>query len=241
MEVAIRGMTVAIGMPVFGGIPAGTAMSLFRTINKCKDVGVVLDYINVSAPYVHISRDMVVDAFLKGPCQKLFFIDQDETWEPDAFLRLVAISTERKVVGASYPAKQDGPLQFFINWLDEAKSEPPFGLIKVGGMGLGFTIIDRSVIEQLAAKAPRKRHPSKGEVRAGIFRVDSIALTDDGILDDRGEDIAFFHDVAALGIDVWIDPSITIGHIGQKEWRGRLLDRLQTKPEKLSERFVLND
>lgn len=225
LNVNLKDMAVAIGMPIYGGIPADTAMSLFKTAQQCAEFGVKLDFINVAAPYVHISRDWIVDEFLKGNCQKLVFIDHDESWEPEDFGKLLALSTQRLVVGATYPAKRDGPPTFYIDWLPDAKVEQ-FGLIKVGGMGLGFTVIDRSVLERLAAKAEQMVHPHTGETMASIFRVDNIGAR------YRGEDIAFFADVRALGVDVWLDPNIEIGHIGQKQWRGRVSDALQPKEVK---------
>lgn len=220
IDVKVSGMAVAIGMPIYGGIPSGTAMSLFRTTTKCVSAGIALDFINCAGSYVHISRDWIVDEFLKGDCQKLFFIDHDEAWSEDDFLRFVALSTRREVVVAAYPAKKDPPT-FYLNCLPTAKSEE-FGLIKIRGTGLGFSIIDRSVLERLAADAPRLTNPHTGKSMANIFRVDTI----DGAY--RGEDIAFFADVKnKLGIDVWMDPTVEIGHIGQHEWRGRISDYLK--------------
>lgn len=225
LNVNLSGMAVAIGMPIYGGIPADTAMSLFKTAQQCAEFGVKLDFINVAAPYVHISRDWIVDEFLKGQCQKLVFIDHDESWEPEDFGKLLALSTVRDVVGATYPAKRDGPPTFYIDWLADAKVEE-FGLIKVGGMGLGFTAIDRGVLQRLTDKAPRMKHPTEGHTMASIFRVDTVGDC------YRGEDIAFYADVRAMGVDVWLDPNIVIGHIGQKQWRGRVSDALQPKEVK---------
>jgi hypothetical protein len=218
VDINIAGMKVAIGMPIYGGIPSGTALSLFRTVQACTARGVYLNYITFATSYVHHSRDAVVHEFLAGGCQKLFFIDQDQTWAVEDFARLLALSTKFDVVGAAYPAKKDPPT-FYANLFPETKVEE-YGLIKVRGMGLGFTIIDRSVLERLAAKADKIHHPHFGKTLASIFRVDNINGS------YRGEDIAFFADILDLGVDVWMDPGIELGHIGQKEWRGRFADEL---------------
>jgi hypothetical protein len=220
VDVNISGMKVAIGMPIYGGIPGGTALSMFRTVQKCTANGVYLQFITFAASYVQHSRDGVVDEFLRGDCQKLFFIDQDQTWEPEDFGRLLALSTRHEVVGAAYPAKKE-PLTLYVNLFPETKVEE-FGLIRVKGMGLGFTVIDRSVLERRAAKAERIKGPN-GRSIASIFRVDNH----EGMY--RGEDIAFFSDVRDLGVDVWLDPSTDIGHIGQKEWRAHVGDALSPK------------
>ena len=45
----------------------------------------------------------------------------------------------------------------------------------------------------------------------------------------RTEDIAFFDDLRDEGFTIWCDPSIELGHVGEKEWRGRFADALKTK------------
>ncbi len=221
VNVNIKDMAVAIGMPIYGAVPAGTAMSLFKTVQAATAAGVRLDYITYATSYVHISRNWIADEFLRSSCQKLFFIDQDVTWEPEAFFRMLALSTKYEVVGGTYPIKKDGPITFYLN----ATPGMPCNehqLFSIDGMGLGFTVIDRAVMERLAAIAPQRRNPNiPGKSVAAIFRVDDI----DG--QDRGEDNAFYADVKALGIDVWLDPTVTLGHIGQREWRACLADGLK--------------
>ncbi len=56
---------------------------------------------------------------------------------------------------------------------------------------------------------------------ARIFRCDS----DKGWF--RGEDMAFFADVRALGYQTNLDPQIDLGHIGPKEYRGSILEAIQ--------------
>ncbi len=220
--VNIAGMRVAIGMPIYGGIPGGTAMSLFRTVQACTAGGVFVNFITFATSYVQHSRDGIVHEFLKGDCQKLFFIDQDQTWSVDDFTRLLALSTKYDVIGAVYPAKRE-PLTYYANLFPESKVEE-YGLLKVRGMGLGFTIIDRKVLEKLTAKAFKIYHQHFGHGLASIFRVDNH----EGQY--RGEDIAFFSDVRDLGFDVWLDPDIDIGHIGQKEYRGHLSEVISPAP-----------
>lgn len=223
-------MKVAIGMPIYGGIPAATAMSVFRTAQYCAANGVILNYINLSGPYVHIARDVIVHEFLKSDYEKLFFIDHDESWEVDDFIRLLALSKLYPVVGSGYRFKQDNP-EFMVSWLPGGEATMgDHGLIKVRGMGLGFCIIDRGVLERLATKGKKKRATRSGVEYRSIFRVDDIVLennlTEEAVWEERGEDIAFFDDVRALGIDVLMDPNCNIGHVGQKEWKGRVIDFL---------------
>jgi hypothetical protein len=169
---------------------------------------------------VNVGRDAVLDEFLKGENDKLFWIDSDMVWSPDDFLRLLALSTKFDCVGATYPAKVEGPPTFYVNRQDGFGE---YGLMKVGGLGLGFTIVSRDVCQRLADRAPKYTDQISGVERAQVFRVD-IA---DGNL--RTEDMAFFADITDLGVDVWLDPSIELGHIGEREWRGSVMDALKPK------------
>jgi hypothetical protein len=76
------------------------------------------------------------------------------------------------------------------------------------------------LIEQLANRAPVLRFPDIPEPIPHIFRCDDS----DGKA--RGEDMAFFSDIRDLGYQVNIDPNVTLGHVGPKEYRASILDYL---------------
>ena len=216
-QIPITGMTVAIGMPVGKPIPPHTVISLCHTVQRCTEMGVRCDIIMEVSGVVQMTRDCVLDSFLKGDAQKLFWIDSDMAWSPDDFLRMLAISTKVGVLAASYPARMDGPLSFYVDYAKDRKIGP-FGVQEINGAGLGFTVMDRSIAEELAAKAPRVTDTLNEREMAAVFRVDIV----DG--KRRTEDMAFFADIRDLGHTVWMDPSIELGHIGEKQWRGRIMD-----------------
>ena len=94
----------------------------------------------------------------------------------------------------------------------------PFGLQECNGLGLGFTCVSRELCETIAAKAPRVRDGLNDREMASVFRVDTINGT------RRTEDMAFFQDIRDAGYTVWMDPTIELGHIGERRWVGRLMD-----------------
>jgi len=51
-----------------------------------------------------------------------------------------------------------------------------------------------------------------------VFRWDTV----DG--KRRGEDMAFFYDIINLGYDILMDPDVDLGHVGMKEYRGKITD-----------------
>lgn len=210
------GMAVAIAMPTYDKLPPRTAQSLFSTAQACGQLGVSCDLI-ITTGIVELARDLALSEFLAGKAQKLFWIDADMVWEPEAFLRMVALSTRFDVLCAAYRHKAPGAPQHIINWTPGLPANE-FGLLPINGTGLGFTIVDRKVCQAISDAAPLITDHVNGRQQRAVFRVDVV----DG--HRRTEDMAFFADIAALGHTIWLDPTITLGHIGSWEWRGRLLD-----------------
>jgi hypothetical protein len=218
--ISLEGMPVVIGMPVYNDIPHKTTMALCGTVQRCVEAGVKLDINMVHCGVITIGRDQVLDDFLKSGAQKLFWIDSDIVWAPDDFLRMLALSTKVDCVGAAYLQKVEGKNFFFYQAGNVQANE--VGLFPVDGMGLGFTIVDRGICEELAGKSPKVFDPLNNREMAAVFRVD----TANGLR--RTEDMAFFQDIRDAGHTVWLDPSIELGHVGKREWRGRLLDAIVT-------------
>jgi hypothetical protein len=216
--ISLEGVKVAIGMPVLHGvgIPIDTALSLAETMLHCADINPAV--LTAIGPLTW-ARDDIVTRFLDGGFTKLFWIDSDIVWGPDDFKRMLALSTKEDVVCATYPAKVDGPMTAYIDQLPEPEHGPN-GLVTIKGVGLGFTIMDRKVLEALVKTKRKLKDSISGKVRWDIFRWDAIP-GDDGFDIPRGEDMAFFADIRALGFKVWFDGSIGLGHVGTRIWRAK--------------------
>lgn len=219
LSVKASELSVDIGMPCGPNIPAQTSFAMAKTVKACTqqriDCGLACI---IGCSVVTWARNKVLDTFLQGKANRLFWIDSDIEWEPEDFLRLLVLSTKYDVVCGVYAQKTEEQtivlrhpdlLTFDIN---------PYGLVKVDGAGLGFTVITREVAERLAESKPRIFDPVDNRVIADVFRCDSIDRGHEHP-DFRGEDIAFFSDLADLGYDIWLDPSLQLGHIGARTYR----------------------
>jgi hypothetical protein len=214
---------VMIGMPVASWqIPWPTAVSLMSTVRFCdREKLPVRIESPVGCSVVTWARSAVAGGFLKSDCTHLFWIDADMVWSPNDFARLVGFAAAHPVIGAAYTLKKDPP-EVFINTVGEGSYEiNGHGNVRVKSLGLGFTIVQREVMEKLAATKPTMIDSLNGLECPDMFRIDRRA--GGGAL---GEDVAFFEDVAALGYDVWLDPSINPGHFGTKIYRGDVIDAL---------------
>jgi hypothetical protein len=226
-----------LAMPTHRAIYPWTVQSLIKT----RDAMAPWSSIHFYGPYgcsmVATARNKVAQAFLEGKCDRLFWIDSDMVWQPSDFLRVMELSEELECVGAVYPLKSE-PIRFFLDL--ETGETNEWGCASARAFGLGFTCVQRKVMEELAAKAP-KILLSDETVCAKIFRTDEIATETAKRLgadaEERGEDAIFFSDVRALGYKVWIDPSIKLGHVGPKIYEGCVEDlvRLAEKEAKGAE------
>jgi hypothetical protein len=214
---------ITIGMPCGGGnVPWATMMSLLNTVRACDKEGIPIRIESiVGCPIVQWARSIIVEKFLKSDATHLFWIDADIVWTVDDFFRIVGFGGVLDVVGATYPFKREDRA-FIINTAGEPGELEVNGLgcVKIKSIGLGFTIMKRAVVEKVAATKERVLEPSNGIEFADVFRVDR---TENG---PRGEDVAFFDDVREAGYDVWLDPSVNLGHIGTQVYRGNVIDAL---------------
>ena len=221
MQFGMAGVSVFLAMPTHRDIPAQTVISLLETQQLLHDSGIKFQvHMEVGGSLVHHSRTALVHAFLKTDYSRLFWVDSDITWKPQDFLRFLAFSTKMEVVCGAYPTKTT-PSVFFLKY-DEARVESnEFGCIPVEGAGLGFTVIQRKVIEELSAKAPLRKYPWNENLIPRVFRQDEEGVN------ARGEDMAFFSDIGELGYTVNLDPSITLGHIGSHVYSGSISSMIE--------------
>ena len=216
MKFDMTGINVMLAMPTHRDIPPEVVRSLLETQDTLIRRGIPLTIeMQAGSSLVQHARSKAAHRFLQSDCTRLFWVDSDIVWSSEHLLRLLALSVDLEVVCGAYPAKSE-PVQFVLSVADPSKpvQTDKYGCIEVNGLGLGFACIQRRVIERLAEKAPLALFP---DVPDGpipyIFRCD----VHDGTA--RGEDMAFFADVRALGYAVKIDPIIALGHIGPKQYR----------------------
>ncbi len=220
MKFDLSGINVMIAIPVNRDLPWQTAQSLIETVTVLKDNGIsfLIQFV-VGSSIIEVARSKVAHEFLKSDCNRLLMIDSDQEWEAKDAVRLMAMSTQMDVVLGAYPAKRDPPT-FLLSPVDGEAQANHFGCIPINGIGLGFTIVSRDVMEKLAADAPQVVFSESPEPIPHIFRCDIV----DGVF--RGEDMAFFADVRSHGYTVWLDPKIRVGHVGAKNYQGDIRDAL---------------
>ena len=219
-QIDLAGMKVFVAMPTHRDVNPMTVNCLLATQMFLLTHGLygAIHVTEKSAPVCH-ARASLAQAFLNSDATHLFWIDSDMTWTVENFFRLCALGLKLGCVGAAGVTKDekrrlcasfgDGAREHY----DLARDPQAYGCVKVDGLGLAFAIISRAILQELADKAGRVRYGRDGEIVADLFDFRK-SIGPDCISEVVGEDMAFFADIRALGHDVWLDPSITLGHVG---------------------------
>ena len=176
------------------------------------------------------ARNVLAARFLAAGFDVALLIDDDMKHTANDVLRLLA--SEQPLIAAVGRKKVDKPNTDANVWCchfwgdaKERLAQDEMGAVNVPRVGTGMMKIDRSVFAAMIAAHPdwkRDGDPEmEPEVKANYYRFFAYGE------DEGGEDFRFCDEWRALGGEVWIDPSIKLGHVGEKAWEGRIADQMQ--------------
>ena len=219
---------VYVSIPtVRDGIKLGTHMSLLRSAIDAIKAG--WDFLAESPPAgmtpIMAARNLALVQFLQTDASHMFLIDDDVVWDEGSFLRVLEAPVD--VVGGVYPHRVDA-IGFPVQW-DADKilyADRETGLLQVKGLPAGFLRITRTVAERLIdAHSDRWYHESCSPTGRAYDIFDFQFLDHMKV----SEDFIFCKKWREIGGKVWLDPSITFMHIGNKGFVGNLADWLKNR------------
>lgn len=197
--------------------------SLIDSIKVLDELGIRHTYYQVTGDsYVDRAKNSLVDQFLQSDFSHIFMVDSDESWDVVGFARLIkAAMSGCEIVGGAYPCKNNWEFYGCV------PNYGPDGMLmgkEFNGMRLldmncipgGFLIYSREAFERTR---PFLKEYYSPELKRPILEVFRCNIEANG--GRVGEDIYFqrrYKD--AGGGPIWLEPDITIGHYGVKEWRG---------------------
>lgn len=156
--------------------------------------------------YVTMARNNIaayaLDLYHQGKCTHLWFLDDDMMIPKGAALAL--LRRDLPVVGGLYYGRDMVPVAYnFDPYRRLAEDEvPPAGLLPVGGLGCGCTLIRCDVLEQMAQRFNDRRW------------FQNSMVSPDGVEEYMGEDIFFFVRLHEMKIPVYLDTDVSCGHMG---------------------------
>ena len=230
-------MRVLLATPTLFRVPTVEyQMSVMKTINLLAQNGIALDSCFVGGDcFISKARNGLVQSFIETwtseyPADVLVFIDDDQSWDEQAFLRIILDPHE--IVAVAIPKKMDGDPQTFNNVLldttEEGQCYVENGMLRASQIGSGFMAIKRSAIEKMIKAYPQRYAPGDGGAHSlhySLFESKIIWDEKDPMVIGQfwGEDLIFCKKWTALGEKIWVDPNVTVEHIGRKSWTGNFM------------------
>lgn len=203
---------VLIGTPSYDGrIDVWFANSLLETVRMSykKDVYVHAIYVSYDS-LVQRARNSLFRLALEGGYDDLFFIDSDVEWKPEWFFNI--LERPEPIVGAALIKKSDNEAYTIKLTNKDLKWSSDKKLIEVDGVGTGFMKVSRFALEKLwEISDPYKSEGEEHRMICDIKVENGDLISEDYILCNKWK---------SLGYKTWVDPTITINHIGIKKFKG---------------------
>jgi hypothetical protein len=216
--VDLRGRKLMIAIPAYDGkLNIKSSFALARLAQMATSLGMQLYLSHLSGcSIITKARNALVADFLKSDADAMLFVDADVVITPEAVLRLYALSIGKDITAGIYP-RRGSDRKFFLDMPTDDQNRLMFdenGLMKVDRIGTGFMMIQRHVIETMIAN-----HPEWSYYNNVDERMDS-AIFDFVVKDNQyfGEDYAFCDRARADGFSIYLDPSISLPHVGTEEF-----------------------
>jgi len=218
----LAGKSIFIALPAYDfKVSLKLAISLARFAQAAPQHGIDINIGSIcGCSVVSRARNLLVQDMLESKCDYLMFIDSDINFEPDDIFRLMAWGSDpKKGIVAGVPRTRS-TTKTYIGTLDKDED----GELTMNGMGLvrakrvatAFMMVRRDVFETLDAAHPEWRYYDERSERTVPCMFDFMK-TDEGYI---GEDYLFCDRAREQGFEVWVDPTIKLGHMGVQEYEG---------------------
>lgn len=233
-------MRLFISTPASGGLVYDRYCgSLLASISQAKLEGLVDEcqvHFQGKESLIHRARNLAAMAFIESDFDKLMTIDADVVWSYEDFKRI--ISSDKEIIGGAYPIK-NFPVCMNFNalpgrgteflksgrgydldaWTQFVKkyADPETGLAEVRHLPTGFLCVTRDVFAKLSHTVDvyHSRGPETGTMKGFYHFYPSGVFA--GELES--EDWGLSRLAREAGFQVWLDTRVTLGHIGNWEFR----------------------
>lgn len=157
------------------------------------------------------ARNQLATLFMDSNCDRLFFLDNDITWQAGDLLKLAKMPVD--FVGGCYPLKRIGeryPIAFLPhdpNGFKGIDLGNQTALIEVEGLPTGFLALSRTVFEKMLAHDPTRGLTEQlGQKAYCFFEMPYV----DGHL--YGEDLYFCRKWIEMGEKIYLYPELNLTH-----------------------------
>jgi hypothetical protein len=218
----LAGRSVFIALPAYDfKVSLKLAISLSQFAQQAPKHGVGIQIGSIcGCSVVSRARNLLAQDMLDSECTDLMFIDADINFEAADIFRLMAWTSDpKKGIVAGVPRTRS-TTKTYIATLDQDEDGQLFmnemGLVRAKRVATAFMMVRRDVFETLDAAHPEWRYYDERTERSIPCMFDFMK-TDEGYI---GEDFLFCDRAREVGFEVWIDPTIKLGHMGVQEYEG---------------------
>lgn len=214
---------VFIATPTYPGtVHHAYFYSMLYSLERLRKAGWAYDvYTLAHNCHVDDARNGILRDFLQTKCTDLVFIDADVNWRPEDLVRL--LSHDQDLVAGVYPKRQveaDWPVHGLPDG-DPAVNEQ--GLVEVTGAPTGFMRLRRSLVEKMVAANRHKQFIGQGDKDTDPpYTIVFERTFADG--HRWSGDYAFCLAWRRMGGKVFVDPSLTLTHVGEFAFTGTMMD-----------------
>jgi hypothetical protein len=213
-------MKVAVCIPRYGDTKGAFAICLARLVAHSlarSPEPLEMEIFSISSSDLPHSRTELLKDAIQWQARYLLWLDADQTFPPDALLRLLAHRLD--VVGCNYARRSDptGPVAAKLDdrggwqhiWTTEALAKA--GTIEEAAhVGLGLCLMDMTLLHRV------KAHVEKGVGWANWAPFDRKLQP--GSTARMGEDASFFQELREAGVVLHLDHALSweVGHIHER-------------------------
>ena len=222
MSYDLAGRSIFIALPAYDfKVSLKLAISLARFAQTAQQHGIDIQIGSVcGCSVVSRARNLLAKDMLDSACTELLFIDSDINFEPDDILRLMAWGSDaKKGIVAGVPRTRSEN-KVYIATLDYDENKEltmnGMGLVRAKRVATAFMLVRREVFETLYNEHPEWHYIDDRSDRKLSCMFD-FKLTEEGYV---GEDYLFCDRAREHGFEIWVDPSISLGHMGVQEYVG---------------------
>jgi len=197
---------VLIAIPPYRVVSAVAYANIIGTILENSGAGLIQSVCIRANSYITQARNEFVKLALKGYKEgvvtHLWMIDDDVIVPPGSLMRLLA--RDVPVIGGTYFTRDFRVVAYDLEPFRLLTELPANGMIRVGGLGAGCTLIRCDVLLAMQEKY--------GD---GWWFATSLKNEDTSRQDFLGEDVFFFKRLAEMEIPTYLDVDVQCGHFSE--------------------------
>lgn len=208
----------SIAIPIAQVVEPKVLQTMLAMVNHSANNGIKINHIGITErALIDDARNTLTETFLKSPTEWLFWMDSDMTFPEDTLVKLFQVAESKKakmVTGIYYQRKGMNYPVLFSRGEDLEESGTKTGIHTERGKINKY--VGTFVFPHKDKKEPFKVHSAGFGcvlIHRNVFEVMPRPWFQ-FIKGTCSEDFYFFVNAQELGFELWAEPTINLGHIG---------------------------